>query len=132
MNSLNLSFDESHVERVRSIVKQFPRSVQKRIDALRQAGYYVAEKYMPSGGILQVRKLKNGEVRIQVSGLDYPRLSCAQCVIMFEPWPIPGIINGNRLQVHKLHETLAEINSWSVKKEIDAAPAGSREQNKNL
>ena len=60
------------------------RLIKDRVSKLTELGYDVQELPMGSGGVLQVKEMANGDVRIQI-GYGHGRSNYAMCVVLDKP-----------------------------------------------
>ena len=73
------NFKEQYNE-IKSVVEN-NRLVEDRVNKLTELGYDVQELPMGSGGVLQVKEIKDGTIRVQV-GYGHGRYNYAMCVVL--------------------------------------------------
>jgi len=70
-------------EEIKNVVKS-SRLVDDKVNKLTELGYDVQELPMGSGGVLQVKEMRDGTIRVQI-GYGHGRYNYAMCVVINKP-----------------------------------------------
>lgn len=76
------NFKEQYNE-IKNVVKS-NRFVADRAGKLAELGYEVQELAMGAGGVLQIKEMRDGTIRVQI-GYGHGRYNYAMCVVIDKP-----------------------------------------------